>query len=107
MLDGLKTGLDGNAGIADGITVTASHDNADDLSLDVHFNNTLNTFVPLDAMFGADLNVTGGLSVNTTLDFQVTLGAYWDAGSNSPVFYINGTNDQLTISSTVSAANLR
>ena len=48
----LQTALEGSAGIGDGVAVTATHDNADDISLDLHFNNTQNVTIPVVANYG-------------------------------------------------------
>jgi len=105
-LAALAAGLEGSPGIADGVNVTATRDNPDDLELDVHFNTTTTVVVPVAGVYGINLAVGGSLSLATTLDFQMTIGAYWDSSTSSAVFYINGTNEQLQVSSSVSSVNL-
>lgn len=103
----LQTALEGSAGIGDGIAVTATHDNADDISLDLHFNNTQNVTIPVAANYGGvNFDLGGSLSLATTLDFTFTFGAYWDAVASAPVVYIPSAGEQLNITAAVNTATL-
>ena len=102
----LTAALEGSPGIADGINVTASRDNPDNLELDVHFNSTTSVNVPINGTYGINLAISGSVQMSEVLDFQMTIGAYWDAPSSSAVFYVLDTNDVLQISSSVTSANL-
>ncbi|MGA2499268.1 MAG: hypothetical protein ABSH20_16130, partial [Tepidisphaeraceae bacterium] len=105
-LASLAAGLEGGVGLGDGIAVTASRDNPDDLELDVHFNTTTGFQIPVAGQYGINLGVTGSLSLNATLDFQLTIGAYWDTNSSSAVFYVVDTNDALQISTSTAGVSL-
>ncbi|MDB5333039.1 MAG: alkaline phosphatase, partial [Phycisphaerales bacterium] len=103
-LAALSAGLEGNGGIGDGVAVIATRDNLDNLELDAHFLTTTTVQVPIAGPYGVNLSLGGTLSVAATLDFQVTLGAYWDAGSSSGIFYIQDTNAVMQISGNVLSA---
>ncbi|HZL38153.1 MAG TPA: right-handed parallel beta-helix repeat-containing protein, partial [Tepidisphaeraceae bacterium] len=106
-LTDLQTALEGTPGIGDGVTVTATRNNPNDLELDVHFNSTSTQTIPLNATDpSANFSVAGSLSLSTTLDFTLTIGAYWDTPSNSAVFYVGGSGDQLNINSTATGSTL-
>ena len=103
----LQTALEGSAGIGDGVAVTATHDNADDISLDLHFNNTQNVTIPVAANYGGvNFDLGGSLNVATTLDFTFTLGAYWDSVASAPVVYIPTAGNQLNVTAAVNTATL-
>ncbi|MFI5378326.1 MAG: right-handed parallel beta-helix repeat-containing protein, partial [Tepidisphaerales bacterium] len=105
-LASLVAGLEGSPGLADGVAVTASRDNPDNLELDVHFNTTTGFQMPVAGQYGINLGVTGSLSLNATLDFQLTIGAYWDTSTSSAVFYVLDTNDALQISTSTANTSL-
>ena len=106
-LANLAAGLEGSSGIGDGIAVTATRDNPDNLELDVQFSTTTSSVsIPIAGQYGINLSVGGQLSLNATLNFQLTIGAYWDAGSSSAVFYLLDTNDSMQIATNVTSVSL-
>ncbi|HEY7118485.1 MAG TPA: NosD domain-containing protein, partial [Tepidisphaeraceae bacterium] len=101
----LSSALEGTAGLGDGVQVVATHDNPDDLQFDLKFNKSTSVVVPVAANYGGvNLDLGGSVTLATTLDFTLTLGAYWD-GSQAQ-FYVANSGDQLNVSAGVSAASL-
>jgi len=94
---GLVTALQNGTGV----TVTSSNDLLNNIELSVQFTTTTSVTVPLNPTYGLTFIDPGSVTMSTTLSENLTIGSYWDTATNSAVFYVNATNDSITVSSAV------
>src|SRR5580658_1317578 len=105
-LSQLTSALEGAAGLADGVAVAGSRDLPDDVEIDLQFSLSANKTVPISASFGSAFTASGSIGLNTTLTENLTLGAYWDSNTSTPVFYINAPGTSIQVAASVTAASL-
>lgn len=84
-----------------GITVATTRDNFDNIELDVRFQTTKQIDIGVDPNQLGSVNLAIASTVNATvlLDFQLTVGAYWNGTEAKAYFGTN--NDNLVVSFTL------
>jgi parallel beta-helix repeat protein len=105
-LSQLSSAVEGAAGLADGAAVAASRDLPDDVELDLQFSVSSTKTVPISANFGGAFSASGSVTLKTTFSENLTVGAYWDATTSLPVFYVSANNTNIQVGTTVTSATL-
>ncbi len=83
--------------------VSASRDLPDDIEIDFQKTVTKSVSGPLAASFGLPLTLPGTVNASVSFTMKLTAGAYWDSDTNTPVFYIDSSDTQLTATVTATA----
>ena len=83
--------------------VSATRDLPDDIEIDFQHTTTASTSGAINAAFGLPITLPGTIDAAVSLTESLTLGAYWDNTTSSPVFYVDTSNSSLNATVTATA----
>ena len=88
---------------ANNAVVSATRDLPDDIEIDFQHTTTASTSGAINAAFGLPITLPGTIDASVSFTESLTLGAYWDNTTSSPVFYVNTSNSSLKATVTATA----